>query len=362
MTLGKPEVGSRAAAEDGPRASDAGEPSLARVRTELGLPGVRWLGAGDGHLLVDLVRACYGDTYSYASLYRADELEALWARGTLLSLGHVDDDGRLDGHTGFWRKDPKGEHVESGVSLVRPSARRGFGVDPARMWQALLERWSTATAFIHQCTTTRHAHAQLHAARHMRARPTGWIFDYALGEVLVGLDEAPAPMHALTMSTALHPGAPALAVPEGPWAAWLAALVHEVLPAAVVTAVPCSRERAELALAPIEDNRSLGLRRQVVTGIAAASEPSRRAAASPVRVELLHLPMQPALVSAAWASLVGAGYLPVGVRPHQRRSGEIVLQRVTAAHAGAALGSMVLAGARVRRLAEAWREACARTS
>lgn len=357
MTPGKP--------EEGPRAPDTGEPSLARVRTDLGLPGVRWLGPGDGPLLVDLVRACYGDTYSYAALYRADELEALWARGTLLSLGHVDDDGRLDGHTGFWRKDPKGEHVESGVSLVRPSARRGFGVDPARMWQALLERWSTATAFIHQCTTTRHAHAQLHAARHMRARPTGWIFDYALGEVLVGLDEAPAPMHALTMSTALHPGAPTLAVPEGPWAGWLAALVHEVLPAAVVTAVSCSREVGGLALEPIEDNRSLDLRRRVVTGLAVTSEPASEATPTdtdPVRVELLHLPMQPARVSAAWASLVGAGYLPVGVRPHQRRSGEIVLQRVTAAHADAALGSMVLAGARVRRLAQEWREACARTS
>lgn len=340
--------------------------NLARVRTDLGLPGVRWLGAGDGQLLVELVRACYGDTYSYAALYRADELEALWSQGTLLSLGHVDEDGRLDGHTGFWRKDPKGEHVESGASLVRPSARRGFGVDPARMWQALLERWSTATAFIHQSTTTRHAHAQLHAARHMRARATGWIFDYALGEVLVGLDEEPAPMHALTMSTALHPGAPMLAVPEGPWAAWLAALVHEVLPAAVVTTVSCSRELGSLALGPIEDNRSLDLRRRVVTGLDSTAEPAALGAAlaapPDVRVELVHLPMQAALVSAAWASLADAGYLPVGVRPHQRRTCEIVLQRVTAAHAGVALGSMVLAGARVRRLADEWREACARTS
>jgi hypothetical protein len=348
------------ATEDDTRASETWEPSLARVRTDLGLPGVRWLGAGDGHLLVELVRACYGDTYSYAALYRADELEALWTQGTLLSLGHVDDDGRLDGHTGFWRKDPKGEHVESGVSLVRPSARRGFGVDPARMWQALLERWSTATAFIHQSTTTRHGHAQLHAARHMRARPTGWIFDYALGEVLVGLDEAPSPMHALTMSTALNPSAPMLAVPEGPWAAWLAALVREVLPAAVVTTVSCSREVGSLAIASIEDNRSLDLRRRVVVGMKDTADPGL--AASPVRVELMHLPMQAALVSAAWASLLDAGYLPVGVRPHQRRTGEIVLQRVTAAHAGEALGSMVLAGARVRRLADEWREACARTS
>jgi len=336
---------------------------LELVRTELGLPGVRWLAAGDGGLLAELVHACYGDTYSYAALYRAEEIEALWAEGSLLSLGHIDENGRLDGHTGFWRKDPNGEYVESGVSLVHPGARRGFGVDPVQMWQALLERWSLATAFIHQNTTTRHAHAQLHAARHMRARPTGWIFDYALGEALVGLSELPAPMHALTMSTALHPGAPALAVPDGPWAAWLAELVHEVLPAAVVTAVPCSPKLGALVLEPIEHNQSLGLCRRVVSGLEASIDGSASHAAEPLaRVELLHLPLQPELVSATWASLLGAGYLPVGVRLHQRRTSELVLQRVTAAHARESITSMVLAGARVRKLADGWLEACARTS
>ena len=116
--------------------------ALALVRTDLGLPGVRWLGPGDGPRLVELVRACYGDTYSYAALYRAEEIEALWARGSLLSLGHVDEGGRLDGHTAFWLKDPTLDHVESGISLVHPEARKGFGVDPVLMWSALLDRWA----------------------------------------------------------------------------------------------------------------------------------------------------------------------------------------------------------------------------
>jgi hypothetical protein len=359
MTSGKPEVS---------WLGEAAERAPALVRTELGLPGLRWLGPGDGRLLVELVRACYGDTYSYAALYHAEEIEALWARGSLLSLGHLDDDGRLDGHTGFWRKDPNGEYVESGVSLVHPGARRGFGVDPAQMWQALLERWSSAAAFIHQNTTTRHAHAQLHAARHMRARPTGWIFDYALGEALVGLAEMPAPMHALTMSTMLHPSAPALAVPEGPWAAWLAELLRGVLPAVDVAVVPCSPTIGRLALEPIEHNPSLDLCRRVVTGLENVPVPVPVSSLSPsndpplTRVELLHLPMRSTLVSATWASLSRAGYLPVGVRPHRRRTSEIVLQRVAAAHARESIASMTLAGSHVRALADGWLEACARTS
>jgi hypothetical protein len=334
--------------------------TLALVRTDLGLPDVRWLGPGDGPLLAELVRACYGETYSYAALYRAEEIEALWACGVLLSLGHVDEHGRLDGHTAFWRKDPKGDYVESGISLVHPGSRRGFGVDPAAMWQGLLERWTRVTSFIHQSTTTRHGSAQLHAARHMRARATGWIFDYAIDEVLVGLAEAPAPMHALTMSTALGSSAPALAVPEGPWAAWLGELVRETQPAAVVSAVACSEEIEPLALESIEHNQSLDLRRRVIAGLEARADPGPEPARA--RVDLLHLPMQPALVSAAWASVLAAGYLPVGVRPHRQRTSEIVLQRVEPPRAREAITSMVLAGARVRRLADEWLEACARTS
>jgi hypothetical protein len=148
--------------------------------------------------------------------------------------------------------------------------------------------------------------------------------------------------------------------------------VRGVLPAAEVTAVPCSCERGSLALEPIEHNPSLELRRRVLTGLDVAGAPAAAAAAlvaprptrAPphTRVELLHLPMRPALVSASFASLTAAGYLPVGVRPHRRRTSEIVLQRVAAAHAREAIGSMVLAGAHLRRLADGWLEACARTS
>lgn len=353
MTLREREVDPASTAE-------VEDPTLALVRTDLGLPDVRWLGPGDGPLLAELVRACYGETYSYAALYRPEEIEALWAGGVLLSLGHVDEHGRLDGHTAFWRKDPRGDYVESGISLVHPGARRGFGVDPVLMWQGLLERWARATAFIHQSTTTRHPSAQLHAARHMRARPTGWIFDYAIGEVLVGLTETPAPMHALTMSTALCSSAPALAVPEGPWAAWLGELVHEAQPAAAVSTVSCSEEIGPLALESIEHNQSLDLRRRVITGLETRASP--RPEPSRARVELLHLPMRPALVSAAWASVLAADYVPVGVRPHRQRTSEIVLQRIDRPRAREAIASMVLAGARVRRLADEWLEACARTS
>ncbi len=333
---------------------------------ELSLPGVRWLGPGDGQRLVDLVRACYGETYSYAAFYQPEEIEALWASGSLLSLGHVDDQGRLGGHTGFWNKDPNREYVESGLSLIRPDARRGFAVEPATMWRMLLEHWARTTEFMHQNTTTRHVRAQLYAARYMRARPTGWIFDYAIGEVLVGLAEAPAPMHALTMTTALSPHglAPTLAVPEGPWAGWLARVVGGALPEAVVVPVAYTRASTSTSLAfePIEWNPSLALRRRAVrltSDVLASSD----ASSSPARVDLVHLPMLTEHVAAAWSSLLARGYLPVGVRPHRRRPSEIVLQFLPRSDRCAdMIASMSLAGPPVQRLATEWLQTCERTS
>jgi len=337
------------------------QPQLAQLPRDLGEPGVRWLGPGDGALLVDLIRACYGETYSYRELYEPDAIEARWARGELLSLAHVDAQGRLDGHTGFLRKDPKHEYVESALSLIRPGARRGFAVEPGPMWRALLSAWAQEVAFIHQNTTTRHPRAQLYAARYMRARATGWVFDYALAETIVGLAETPAPMHALTMSTVLEPSplARPLAVPDGPWHTWLARLVRGVLPEATVVPVPCANVREPWVLTSIENNPSLGLRRQ---GVESTGEGGGSQDATPSRVDLVHLPMRPALVRAAWRGLQAGGYVPVGLRPHRHRDCEIVLQRIELERGREALETMVLTGNRVRELASGWLEACTLTS
>jgi hypothetical protein len=344
------------------RTSDVSD--LADLHADLGLSGVRWLGPGDAPRLVELIRACYGETYAHAPLYRPGAIEAAWTSGLLLSLGHLDEHGRLDAHTGFWRKDPRGDHVESGLSLVHPSARRGFALDSTTMWRSLLDRWSRIVGFIHQNTTTRHVHAQLYARRLMRAVPTGWVFEYALDEVLVGLAEAPAPMHALSMTTVLRPPALglALAIPEGPWAGWLTDVIAGVLPDARVIEIEVgdSRDGDRPALELIEHNPSLGLRRRVITiDGASSSEPFE----SSVRVDLIHLPMTPAMVSSHWNALVTRGYLPVGVRPHRSRPSEIVLQAIAdPAGCATAIAAMNLAGARLERLATGWLGACARTS
>jgi hypothetical protein len=335
---------------------------LADLDADLGLAGVRWLGPGDGPRLVELIRACYGETYSYAALYRPDAIEAAWASGSLRSLGHLDARGRLDAHTGFWIKDPRGDYVESGLSLIDPSARRGFGLDSITMWRSLLERWSRVVGFIHQNTTTRHVRAQIYAGRIMRAVPTGWVFDYALDEVLVGLAETPAPMHALTMTTVLRPSANTqiLAVPEGPWEGWLTEMVRGVLPEANVLAVECAGNSGSgrLALESVEDNPSLGLRRRAIVGGGDEVAIEERA-----RVELIHVPMRPEILATSWATLMTRGYVPVGVRPHQRRTSEIIVQAMADRdHCTNAITSMNLAGPRLERLALQWLETCARTS
>lgn len=334
---------------------------LADLDADLGLAGVRWLGPGDGPRLVELIRACYGETYSYAALYRPDAIEAAWASGSLRSLGHVDAGGRLDAHTGFWIKDPRGDYVESGLSLIDPSARRGFGLDSITMWRSLLERWARVVGFIHQNTTTRHIRAQLYAGRIMRAVPTGWVFDYALDEVLIGLAETPAPMHALTMTTVLRPSAnrPILAVPDGPWAGWLTDMLLGVLPDARVVACAGPSRSRPLALESVEDNPSLGLRRRVVVDGGDDEESAEPRA----RVELIHVPMQPEILAANWSALMHRGYVPVGIRPHRSRVCEIIVQAIADRDRCAdAITSMNLAGPRLGRLALQWLETCARTS
>lgn len=325
--------------------------------------GMRLLGEQDEGALVALLRAVYGETYAYRALYQPGGVAALIRSGGVALWGDFDPAGELRSHTGFLFKDPKGDYVESGLSLR--SARARPGTPDAVVWARLFDWLAERCVLVHQNTSTRHPLAQRYAARYMRARPTGFIVDYVEGERLVGFAHPETPMTALTMTTVVRPdrlppsSRPRL-VPSGPWGAWLAEVLTSlgVAPAVVGEGeVPF-----DVGLADIEHNASLSLRRRALVHVAEAPSLQEALAAPAARVDLVHLPCDARM--RAFPALERAGFVPVGVRLHATREDEVVLQRLPGARRRWAMDALEAAELLPpgRQLVEGWRTTCARTS
>jgi hypothetical protein len=317
--------------------------------------GLRRLEISDEPALQALLRRVYGDTYSYRALYEPGGVAALLRSGAVL-WGDFADTGELIGHTGLFFKDPRGDYVESGMSLrniaAQPRTRDAEG------WRHLLGWLGDRCAYVHQNTTTWHPLAQRYAERHMRARPTGVIVGYTVGERLIQLRHPDGPMHALTMSTRLAAGPIAgYLAPEGPWSELIATVLGGLgaAPRGVVRAA-----HLRVGLEAIERNDALGLRRRAV--VAGGDDAGSIAPEPGTRVDLVHLPLDERV--AALADLERAGYVPVGVRPHATRPHELVLQFLPGALRVEAIAA--LAAARLtpagQAFVAAWQHACAQAS
>jgi hypothetical protein len=305
---------------------------------------MRELGPGDEGALRALVRRVYGDTYSYRRLYEAGGIAGLIESGQVSLWGDFAASGELASHTGFFYKDPRGDYVESGMSLRNPAVRPV--TTDTEVWRRFFEWLGTRFAYIHQNTTTYHPLAQRYAERYMRACPTGLVVDYAVGERLVGLACSEAPMHALTMTTVIAGHRrPDVRVPRGPWAEWLATIALGLGLAPVVV----DPKSFPLAVGPIEHNTALDLRRRSVARAGELLAPAQH------RVELIHVPLDERL--GAFAELVSAGYVPVGLRPHATRPHELVMQHL--ADRPALAMRLAPSGA---ALVTGWNEACARAT
>jgi hypothetical protein len=316
------------------------------------LLGVRWLsGAEDEARLIGLLRACYGDTYSHRGLYLPGAFQALWSAGGLASLGDFDEAGALRGHTGLWFKDPQGDFVESGLSLVAPAARQGRRrAGEAAVWPWLLQQLTASVALVHQHTTTLHKGAQLYALRYMGARLSGFIPTYTMRERLVGLHEGGATMHALMMTTLLRPlpeERRTILIPPGQHAEWLTRLALELglLAGVVAPAAPAAARLTEL-----ERSSGLGLLRRRAT-VDRGAPPLIDAGA---RVELIHLPAQEEELATLSGPLYEAGYLPVGLRLGVKREHEILWWR--GALPPGLLAQMALVRPAWEEIIEAWSE------
>ena len=117
--------------------------------------------------------------------------------------GDFDADGQLVAHSAILYKDPRGEYVESGMSLRRPKTP-ALTAD-AEVWRRIFADVAPRFSFIHQNSTTWHPLAQRYAQRFMRARASGLILGYAHGERISGLPPPTRPMDALTMTSVVAP-------------------------------------------------------------------------------------------------------------------------------------------------------------
>lgn len=320
-------------------------------------PHSRWLGEADEPALQALLRARYGETYAYRGFYGRGGLAALWAAGSLLSLGEYDDAGQLVAHTGILVH-PGRDYAESGLSLIHPHRRSAMTRDEhVGMWQFVLGTLADHVTHLHQHTSTLHPRAQRYARTYMRAAPTGLVIDYTTGERLIGIDSSDAPMQALAMTTRLRPReARPRHLPDGPWFAWLRARFAALDDGACVAVAVGGGDGDGLVFGTVDWNPALQLARRGAVGLGPAL------AWEPARVDLVQLPVADAeLVARGSDVLLRRGYVPVGVRPGD---GDVVVwQHLPDRRAAvAAAARAVLAGEAIRGLFCGWSERCAPTS
>ncbi|MEO8704414.1 MAG: hypothetical protein ABI867_30455 [Kofleriaceae bacterium] len=279
--------------------------------------GMRELGPCDEGALRALVRKVYGDTYSYRRMYEHGGIASLIGSGQVSLWGDFTDAGEIASHTGFFYKDPRGDYVESGMSLRAPGLRPV--TTDTEVWRRFFAWLAGRFAYVHQNTTSYHPLAQRYAERYMRAVPAGLIVDYAVGERLAAITCTDAPMHALMMTTTIagHPQRE-VRVPVGPWAEWLAGIATGL----GLVPIESRGEAIPLATTTIEHNAALDLVRRSIDPAGAAFA---RACA---RIDLVHVPLDDRL--GAVDGLVAVGYVPVGLRPQATRPHELVMQHLAA--------------------------------
>ncbi len=289
--------------------------------------GVHELRPEDEAKFLDLLRSVYGETYSHRSLYRPGGLRALLEERALL-WGEFDDQGELVGHTGFLRKDPRGDYSESGLSFARPGriARRVRSeLEGRALWPRLLA--SANTPLVHQHTTTWHPLAQRYAERYLGAKFSGLLIAYTVGERLEGFASREL-MDAVALTSVVTPlpARPPAMVPEGPLADWLCSLFDGFGRATV--RIPREVRSAPVRLETFERSEGLDLVRRVAVRSDETIELSSDSL-EPTghRTDLVHLPTDDR--ARAFYTIIRAGYLPVGIRVHATRPDEVVFQRLT---------------------------------
>ena len=294
----------------------------------------RKLTAEDEGQFIQLLRAVYGETYSYHFLYETGGFSSLINEGNLTSYGEFDSHHRLLAHTGFWHKEKNSDHVESGSSfrLAAGSAEFKARRMPAN-WQDCLAELALEYAFIHQQCSTLHSLAQRYAGKFMHAKPCGVLVDYAQNEKVRGVADCKDRFHALMMTTVLQPHSiteKTVYIPEI-FHSWLSCIYENInIPRKVIGIKSANFIEQCIDLITLETNPYISMQRRLLVPGKVVNINNPAIPVSPMRSDIIHLPIESSsFVNAVLPMLLDLGYMPCGLRPHVSQSDELILQHLT---------------------------------
>ena len=289
----------------------------------------RKLTAEDEEEFIKLLCKVYGRSYSYTLLYEKGGFASLINSKKLTSYGEFDEHGQLLSHTAFWHKEPNGDYVESGCSFrVSGGIKKFKSAIIPKVWQDILKSFAAQYQFIHQHNSTLHVLAQRYASRMMNAKYCGLIFGYAENEEVKGIEGSTDQMHALIMSTVLHPQKEKKIFIPKFCQSWLMNIYKNLgIPRTFHPVDLSTNMKWSFSFREIETNPYISLQRRLIQKSTQMDSENIKGS---WRTDLVHLPLEePELVENALPLLFQSGYIPCGLRPHSQQSDELILQNFT---------------------------------
>lgn len=289
----------------------------------------RRLVAEDAPLIVELLRAIYGETYSYSDYYNPSFLEGLLNSESLIAFGVFNEDSELVGHTALITKDISSDYFESGMTMRHPRRKTVCKELEEELFQYIFHLAKEKSYYIHQNTTTYHQFAQATARKYMKTKYCGLTFGYTSGENIRNLEHTNSDMNAVIYTTVLREESPLKDVflPNGQWGEWLSQIFHNVDSRKNIKFCDSLENNTQdMYLTEIEENSHLGLNR-----FAVCDRDFMQVHFNPnldVKTMLIHLPARKELVQKYFNYLIANNFLPIGIRPHHNRWDEIIFQRL----------------------------------
>lgn len=318
----------------------------------------------DASIVIDLIKAVYGNTYSYKDYYSVDYVQKLLAEEKIISFGTFNDLGELAGHTALIAKDTSCEYYESGMSMRHPRRKPVDKLIEAELFEYIFEFASKKAFFIHQNTTTYHAFAQRYARKFMNTKFCGLIHSYAYGEKIQNIQHSQNSMSAIMYTSILSEDPNQqkdIFLPNGIWGEWLKQIIMNlgVSRNLVFCEAKGYNPSETMYLTLIEENKYLDLYRFAICDSDFKQfdfDPKLES-----RTLLIHMPAKEHLIEKYFLLLLQNNFLPIGIRPHNRRMDEIIFQRISTADLRDKLDDCKIFWENEKKLLDDWCYSCQKT-
>ena len=318
---------------------------------------VRRLTAEDETAFQKLLLSIYGNTYLYKSLYKKNGYANLVNSGNVVCFGQFNSENQLIGHTGFFFNFEKGYAI-SGLSMRIKGFARIKRSDELETWEAIFAWLSKKVTYVHQNTTTYHLLAQMYAHKILKSIPTGFIFDYVIGERLLDFNSPTHSMHALTQTSILHEEPlKTVYINDNKWADWII-LCFEGLNR---EATKIAGEEKPFVLKQLESNAEIDIEKRVVHFDTDEAIPDMPLAKSIFRTDLIYFPCN---ANYSYDMLLENEYIPVGICPNPTDNDEIVFQFIPKNRRADAISNLKeakLFTEKAKLIIERWIELCEET-